>query len=120
MGDSTSIGLTTEIISIVTFIVVIATFVLQVISFITMMALKAITLKKRLMFCQGCGKNASLVTLPCKNRVCIECALKMRCPVCYEACLWCENPDGSLSSLALMNKERNRGTEGTQTTNNNP
>nr|AKH48948.1 Z protein [unidentified Reptarenavirus] len=112
MSGSTSIGLTTEVISIVTFILVIALFVINLVNCITMMTLKALTLKKRLMFCQGCGKNASLVILPCKNKVCIECALKMRCPVCYEACLWCENPDGSLTSLALMNRERNGGTNG--------
>nr|AKH48900.1 Z protein [unidentified Reptarenavirus]AKH49042.1 Z protein [unidentified Reptarenavirus] len=109
MSESTSIGLTTEVISIITFILVIAIFVLEVVSCITMLTLKAMTLKKRLMFCQGCGKNASLVILPCKNKVCMECALEMRCPVCYEACLWCENPDGSLSSLALIKKERNKG-----------
>nr|AKH49094.1 Z protein [unidentified Reptarenavirus] len=112
MSESTAIGLTTEVISIITFILVIITFIVVTVNCITMMTLKAITLKKRLMFCQGCGKNASLVILPCKNKVCMECALKMRCPVCYEACLWCENPDGSLSSLALINKERNRTTEG--------
>nr|AKH48916.1 Z protein [unidentified Reptarenavirus]AKH48922.1 Z protein [unidentified Reptarenavirus] len=112
MSESTSIGLTTEVISIITFILVIVIFVVEIVSCVTMMTLKAITLKKRLSFCQGCGKNASLVILPCKNKVCMECALKMRCPVCYEACLWCENPDGSLTSLALVNKERNRHTRG--------
>nr|QHX39789.1 Z protein [Saudades virus-1] len=105
MSGSTSIGLTTEVISIITFIIVIALFIIQVISCSTMLAIKAMTLKKRLKFCQGCGKNASLVVLPCKNSVCMECALKMKCPVCFEPCLWCENPDGSLTSLALVNKE---------------
>nr|AKH48958.1 Z protein [unidentified Reptarenavirus] len=114
MSSETAIGLTTEVISVIVLILTVAIFVIQLVSCITMMSLKAITLKKRLMFCQGCGKNASLVILPCKNKVCIECALKMRCPVCYEACLWCENPDGSLSSLALMNKERNRDRTGTR------
>nr|AKH48934.1 Z protein [unidentified Reptarenavirus]AKH48935.1 Z protein [unidentified Reptarenavirus]AKH48938.1 Z protein [unidentified Reptarenavirus]AKH48940.1 Z protein [unidentified Reptarenavirus] len=108
MSGSTSIGLTTEVISIITFLVVIVILCVQIINCVTMMTLKALTMKKRLAFCQGCGKNASLVILPCKNKVCMECALKMRCPVCYEACLWCENPDGSLTSLALVNKERNK------------
>nr|APX61249.1 Z-protein [Hans Kompis virus] len=112
MSESTAIGLTTEVISIITFILVVIISIVVIVNCAAMMTLKAITLKKRLMFCQGCGKNASLVILPCKNKVCMECALKMRCPVCYEACLWCENPDGSLSSLALINKERNRTTEG--------
>nr|AKH49182.1 Z protein [unidentified Reptarenavirus] len=105
MSESTSIGLTTEVISIITFIIVVALFVIQVVSCITMLAIKSVTLRKRLRFCQGCGKNASLVVLPCKNSVCMECALKMKCPVCFEPCLWCENPDGSLTSLALVNRE---------------
>nr|AKH48898.1 Z protein [unidentified Reptarenavirus] len=105
MSESTSIGLTTEVISIVTFILVIVILVIQLVSCSTMLAIKGVTLKKRLRFCQGCGKNASLVVLPCKNSVCMECALKMKCPVCFEPCLWCENPDGSLTSLALVNKE---------------
>nr|QHX39748.1 Z protein [Arabuta Snake virus-1] len=102
---STSIGLTTEVVSIITLFVVIATLVIELINCITMTTLKGITLRKRLNFCHGCGKNASLVKLPCKNKVCMECALKMKCPVCFEPCLWCENPDGSLSSLALINRE---------------
>nr|AKH49176.1 Z protein [unidentified Reptarenavirus] len=105
MGGTTAIGLTTEVLSIVIFIIVIASFVVQIVSCITMLAIKGVTLKKRLRFCQGCGKNASLVILPCKNSVCMECALKMKCPVCFEPCLWCENPDGSLTSLALVNRE---------------
>nr|AKH49014.1 Z protein [unidentified Reptarenavirus]AZI72687.1 Z protein [Kuka mita hah virus 1]AZI72695.1 Z protein [Kuka mita hah virus 1] len=105
MSGSTSIGLTTEVISIVTFILVIVILIIQLVSCSTMLAIKGVTLKKRLRFCQGCGKNASLVVLPCKNSVCMECALKMKCPVCFEPCLWCENPDGSLTSLALVNKE---------------
>nr|QHX39752.1 Z protein [Frankfurter Strasse virus-1] len=113
MSGSTSIGLTTEVISIVTFIIVIVLLVIEIISCTTMLALKGVTLKKRLRFCQGCGKNASLVILPCKNSVCMECALKMKCPVCFEPCLWCENPDGSLTSLALVNKEM--GTIGSTT-----
>nr|QHX39744.1 Z protein [Kaltenbach virus 1]QHX39763.1 Z protein [Kaltenbach virus 1]QHX39775.1 Z protein [Kaltenbach virus 1] len=114
MSGSTSIGLTTEVISIVTFILVVALFVIQVVSCITMLAIKGVTLKKRLRFCQGCGKNASLVVLPCKNSVCMECALKMKCPVCFEPCLWCENPDGSLTSLALVNKEMGNDTATTR------
>nr|AZI72693.1 Z protein [Mista naita tulee virus 1]AZI72697.1 Z protein [Mista naita tulee virus 1] len=105
MSETTSIGLSTEVISIVTLIIVIALLVIQLISCSTMLAIKGVTLKKRLRFCQGCGKNASLVILPCKNSVCMECALKMKCPVCFEPCLWCENPDGSLTSLALVNRE---------------
>nr|AKH49110.1 Z protein [unidentified Reptarenavirus] len=105
MSGTTAIGLTTEVLSIAIFIIVIASFVVQIVSCITMLAIKGVTLKKRLRFCQGCGKNASLVILPCKNSVCMECALKMKCPVCFEPCLWCENPDGSLTSLALVNKE---------------
>nr|AKH49136.1 Z protein [unidentified Reptarenavirus] len=105
MSGTTAIGLTTEVLSIVIFMIVIASFVVQIVSCITMLAIKGVTLKKRLRFCQGCGKNASLVILPCKNSVCMECALKMKCPVCFEPCLWCENPDGSLTSLALVNKE---------------
>nr|APX61253.1 Z-protein [Bis spoeter virus] len=103
--SSTPIGLTTEVLSIAIFIIVIASFMVQIVSCITMLAIKGVTLKKRLRFCQGCGKNASLVILPCKNSVCMECALKMKCPVCFEPCLWCENPDGSLTSLALVNRE---------------
>nr|UUM00579.1 Z protein [Keijut pohjoismaissa virus 1] len=114
MSDSTSIGLTTEVISIITFIIVIAVFVIQVVSCITMLAIKGVTLKRRLRFCQGCGKNASLVVLPCKNSVCMECALKMKCPVCFEPCLWCENPDGSLTSLALVNREMGAATDTTR------
>nr|UUM00577.1 Z protein [Gruetzi mitenant virus 1] len=114
MSGSTSIGLTTEVISIITFIIVIALFVIQVVSCVTMLAIKGVTLKKRLRFCQGCGKNASLVVLPCKNSVCMECALKMKCPVCFEPCLWCENPDGSLTSLALVNKEMGATTDTTR------
>nr|APX61236.1 Z-protein [Keijut pohjoismaissa virus]AZI72633.1 Z protein [Keijut pohjoismaissa virus 1]APX61251.1 Z-protein [Keijut pohjoismaissa virus]AZI72656.1 Z protein [Keijut pohjoismaissa virus 1]AZI72661.1 Z protein [Keijut pohjoismaissa virus 1] len=110
MSEQTSIGLTTEIISIITFVIVIASFVIQVVSCITMLAIKGVTLRKRLRFCQGCGKNASLVVLPCKNSVCMECALKMKCPVCFEPCLWCENPDGSLTSLALVNREMGAAT----------
>nr|AKH49178.1 Z protein [unidentified Reptarenavirus] len=106
--SSTAIGLTTEIISIVTFVVVVVSFITQIINCITMLTIKGITLRRRLRFCQGCGKNASLVVLPCKNSVCMECALKMKCPVCFEPCLWCENPDGSLTSLALVNKEMGR------------
>nr|APX61234.1 Z-protein [Kuka mitae haeh virus] len=105
MSGETSIGLTTEVISIVTFILVTVILVIQLVSCSTMLAIKGVTLKKRLRFCQGCGKNASLVVLPCKNSVCMECALKMKCPVCFEPCLWCENPDGSLTSLALVNRE---------------
>nr|AKH48906.1 Z protein [unidentified Reptarenavirus]AKH48944.1 Z protein [unidentified Reptarenavirus] len=105
MSGTTAIGLTTEVLSIAIFIIVIASFVVQIVSCITMLAIKGVTLKKRLRFCQGCGKNASLVILPCKNSVCMECALKMKCPVCFEPCLWCENPDGSLTSLALVNRE---------------
>nr|AKH49046.1 Z protein [unidentified Reptarenavirus] len=105
MSGTTAIGLTTEVLSIAIFIIVIASFVVQIVSCITMLAIKGVTLKKRLRFCQGCGKNASLVILPCKNSVCMECALKMKCPVCFEPCLWCENPDGSLTSLALINRE---------------
>nr|AKH49060.1 Z protein [unidentified Reptarenavirus] len=108
MSSTTAIGLTTEVIAVITFVITVVILVIQIVNCVTMMTLKALTLKKRLAFCQGCGKNASLVILPCKNKVCMECALAMRCPVCYEACLWCENPDGSLSSLALINKERNR------------
>nr|AKH49116.1 Z protein [unidentified Reptarenavirus]AKH49130.1 Z protein [unidentified Reptarenavirus]AKH49150.1 Z protein [unidentified Reptarenavirus]AKH49172.1 Z protein [unidentified Reptarenavirus] len=105
MSGTTAIGLTTEVLSIAIFIIVIASFVVHIVSCITMLAIKGVTLKKRLRFCQGCGKNASLVILPCKNSVCMECALKMKCPVCFEPCLWCENPDGSLTSLALVNRE---------------
>nr|AKH48946.1 Z protein [unidentified Reptarenavirus] len=114
MSELTSIGLTTEVISIITFIIVIGSFVIQLVSCITMLAIKGVTLKKRLRFCQGCGKNASLVVLPCKNSVCMECALKMKCPVCFEPCLWCENPDGSLTSLALMNREMGNTTTAAQ------
>nr|AKH48962.1 Z protein [unidentified Reptarenavirus] len=105
MSATTAIGLTTEVLSIAIFIIVIASFVVQIVNCITMLAIKGVTLKRRLRFCQGCGKNASLVILPCKNSVCMECALKMKCPVCFEPCLWCENPDGSLTSLALVNRE---------------
>nr|AKH49026.1 Z protein [unidentified Reptarenavirus]AKH49038.1 Z protein [unidentified Reptarenavirus]AZI72691.1 Z protein [Peto jauhoksi virus 1]AZI72711.1 Z protein [Peto jauhoksi virus] len=114
MSGSTSIGLTTEVISIVTFVIVIVILVVQLISCTTMLAIKGVTLKKRLRFCQGCGKNANLVILPCKNSVCMECALKMKCPVCFEPCLWCENPDGSLTSLALVNKEMGTTTSTTR------
>nr|QHX39765.1 Z protein [Aramboia boa virus-1] len=114
MSGSTSIGLTTEVISIITFVLVVALFVIQIVSCVTMLAIKGVTLKKRLRFCQGCGKNASLVVLPCKNSVCMECALKMKCPVCFEPCLWCENPDGSLTSLALVNREMGNNTTTTR------
>ncbi|AFP93549.1 Z protein [CAS virus] len=105
INGTNSIGISNEVVLSLTLISSLTTLILLIINTITMFGLKALTLKKRLSFCTACGKNSSLVKLPCKHKCCIQCPLaNLKCPICYEPCLWCEKADGSLESLSLMKK----------------